>query len=292
MRPERVRLFVKLAEDLMEASTLGSVVQQHPGANQLLKNLHSELKLPHDVAWGDLKRIYWSELKDTRNGKWVIIKGTKGTGAIKSQGNGDYVTVGSDGGPVQSKKETKGGRIEEFLTPIIGKPVAMYSGEQGTAVTTKQNQRAANAKPAEGTVLTPDLIVKKFKPLWRKAAVQALADIQGFVQNQIKNGAFEKAESKLSKLKHLRAIIDELDEGDTAPDIIKTAVMSAIILSAGHFYPEQTGEITRGYGSYRGSAGLRAENQEGISLLLTDIREKDPSKMGYILSFFKRSLLA
>jgi hypothetical protein len=275
----------------MEVSSTSEKLMKHPGSLELMKHLHSQLKLPHDAEWGDLQRIFWSEFKDTRTGKWVLIKGVRGTGAIKSLGNGSYIAVGSNGGPVQSKEETKGGRIEEFLTPIIGKPKAMYSAEQGTDVVGKQTMRQKNKVPPAGQQVSADTIVKKFKPMWRKAIVQATADIQGFVMNQVKNGAFEKAQRKLKQLQELRKLADSLDEGDEAPELVKKAVGSAITLAAAHFYPAETGELSRGYVGYGGTYGLRAENQEGVKKLLTDLSNGDTNKMGVILGFFKRSLL-
>jgi len=291
MRPERLRLFAQLAEGLMEVSSTSEKLWNHPGAIQIMKHLHSEMELAHDTEWEDLPRIFWSEFKDTRTGKWVLIKGTKGTGAIKSLGNGTYLAVGSNGAQVQSQEETKGGRVEAFLKPIIGNPGAMFSAEQGTAVKDKQQARARNAVPPEGQQVSAETIVKKFKPMWKKAIEHAISDMRGFVVIQVKNGAFEKAQRKLKQLMALRALDDSLDEGDEAPELIKKAVGSAITLAAGHFYPEETGEITRGYGGYGGTYGLRAENPEGVKMLLADLSNGDTTKMGVILGFFKRSLL-
>jgi hypothetical protein len=291
MRPERLRLFAQLAEGLMEVSSTSEKLWNHPGAIQIMKHLHSEMKLAHDTQWEDLPRIYWSEFKDTRTGKWVLIKGSKGTGAIKSVGNGTYLAVGSNGAQVQSQEETKGGRIEAFLKPIIGNPGAMYSAEQGNAVRDKQQTRARNSVPPASQQVSAETIVKKFKPMWKKAIVQASADIQGFVMNQVKNGAFEKAQKKLRQLQELRKLMDELDEGDEAPELVKKAVGSAIALASAHFYPEETGELTRGYGGYGGTYGLKAEKPEGTKKLLADLSSGDTNKMGVILGFFKRSLL-
>lgn len=292
MRPERLRLFAQLAEGLMEVSSTSEKLWNHPGAIQVMKYLHSEMKLAHDTHWEDLPRILWSEFKDTRTGKWVLIKGSKGTGAIKSMGNGTYLAVGSNGGGVQIKDETKGGRVEEFLKPIIGnRAPAMYSADQGTAVRDKQQTRARNSVPPASQQVSAETIVKKFKPMWKKAIVQASADIQGFVMNQVKNGAFEKAQKKLRHLQELRKLMDDLDEGNEAPEMIKKAVGSAIALASAHFYPEETGELTKGYGGYGGTYGLKAEKPEGTKKLLADLSGGDTNKMGVILGFFKRSLL-
>jgi hypothetical protein len=167
----------------------------------------------------------------------------------------------------------------------------MFSADQGTVVRDKQKKRKQNAVPSATQAVSAETIVKKFKPMWQKAIVQASADIQGFVMNQVKNGAFEKAQKKLRQVQELRKLGDELDEGDEAPELIKKAVGSAIALAASHFYPEETGELSRGYGGYGGTYGLRAEKTEGTQKLLADISGGDTNKMGVILGFFKRSLL-
>jgi hypothetical protein len=103
----------------------------------------------------------------------------------------------------------------------------------------------------------------------------------------IKNDSFDKASHKLNLLQHLTKALDDLETGETkTPDAFREAVNQAILLAASHYYPEQTGNITK---SYR---GFSAERSEGQYLLLKDIASGDTSKIGTILAFFKRSLIS
>ena len=80
------------------------------------------------------------------------------------------------------------------------------------------------------------------------------------------------------------------------PGIFSSAIHNAIILSAGHFYPDETGEIRTGNGNAYGrrsssSASYQPQSDEGVKHLLSDIAAGDMEKMKTILGFFKRSLM-
>ena len=106
--------------------------------------------------------------------------------------------------------------------------------------------------------------------------------------NQIKNDAFEKAKRKLDHIEQLQNGLEAIEAGSgDVPQFIESSVNTAILMSAAHYYPEQTGEITKSYGR-----GYNAANSEGPQLLLKDISEGDTAKLGTILSFFKRTLIS
>jgi len=290
MRPETLKLFAQFCETFLpEASSSMAVIQQHPGGKDVIQKLHKDQKLAHDISYSPVAKISWSELKDSYRGAWVIIQGDNGTGAIKASGGntGDYFAVASTGGETRSMNDSRGGNVIDFLKGEIGGLRKFYVGKNTTAVGDKQKKRN-DAKVGTDTTISKEKLIKKFKPLWAKAITAAIADIKGHVANQIKNDAFEKAKRKLDHIEALQNGLEAIEAGSgEVPQFIESAVNTAILMAAAHYYPEQTGDITKSYGRSYSST-----NAEGPQLLLKDISEGDTSKLGTILSFFKRTLIS
>jgi hypothetical protein len=290
MSPETFKLFAQLCESMLdEASTSLSLIQNNPGGTEVIKKLHSDMRLAHDQKYTPVPKISWSDLKGSWRGAWVIIQGEKGTGAIKASGGntGSYEAVASSGGEVRVVKDSRGGNVIDFLKGEIGKLQKFYVGSNTTTVADKQKQRAGR-QDNTATQVSNETLVKKFKPLWVKAIAAAIADIKGHVANQIKNDAFEKAKKKLNHIENLQNGIEQLEAGiNETPDFINRAVNSAVLMTASHYYPEQTGNIERS----RYGGGLSAERSEGPAQLLKDISTGDTKKLGTVLTFFKRSLI-
>ena len=292
MRPESYQLFAQLCEGIVaEASSAMALIQQQPGGKEVIQKLHKSEQLGHDLVYQSIPKIAWSDLKDSYRGAWVIIQGEKGTGAIKASGGntGTYLAVASTGSEPESIKDGRGGNVIDFLKGKIGKLQKFYVAKNTTAVSDKQRKRSAdNAVAGPGTVNT-ETLVKKFKPLWSKAITAAVADIKGHVANMIKNDAFEKAKRKLDHVERLQNALEALEAGnlDSTPEFITGAVNTAVLMAAAHYYPETTGEITKSY-----SRNYNSTHQEGPQQLLKDIAGGDTSKLGTILSFFKRSLIS
>jgi hypothetical protein len=292
MRAEALQLFAQMCESVLdEASTSLSLIQSNPGGIEVIKKLHKDMKLAHDQNYKQIDKISWSDLKGNWRGAWVIIQGDKGTGAIKASGGntGDYTAVASAGGETRSMNDSRGGNVIDFLKGEIGKLQKFYVGSNSTAVTDKQKTRQSQQAGAGAQQVSNDTLIKKFKPLWNRAITAAIADIKGHIANQIKNDAFEKATRKLEYVGRLQSSADAMETGtlDDAPDFIKSAVQTAVLMTAAHYYPEQTGDITRGYGRSYSSA-----RSEGPQQLLKDITEGDTKKLGTVLSFFKRALIS
>lgn len=292
MKPESLKLFAQMCESVLdEASTSLSLIQNSPGGTEVIKKLHKDMKLAHDQDYKPVPKISWSELKDSWRGAWVIIQGDKGTGAIKASGGntGSYEAVASSGGEIRSVKDSRGGNVIDFLKGEIGGLRKFYVGKNTTAVSDKQKTRQSRQDGAGSAQVSNDTLVKKFKPLWARAITAAIADIKGHIANQIKNDAFEKAQRKLEYIGKLQNGAEAMESGtlDDAPDFVKSAVQTAVLMTAAHYYPEQTGDITRGYGRSYSSA-----QSEGPQQLLKDISEGDTKKLGTVLSFFKRALIS
>jgi hypothetical protein len=286
------RLFAQLCEELIsEVSSSLSIVGQNPGGQAVMKQLHSQSGLSHDQDYTPTTKISWSELKDSYRGAWVIIIGSNGTGAIRSRGGntGNYDALASNGGEVKSATDSRGGNILDFLKREIGTLKQFYVGKNSSKVQDVKKKRADQKQGASGPEVSQDTLVKKFKPLWVKSMHVALADIKGMVGTMIKNDAFEKAKKKIEILQRLEQSIDSIESGSSdVPGFINSAVSSAIYMAASHYYPDQTGDITRSrYGS-----GYAPTNNEGPKQLLADIAAGDTTKLGTILAFFKRNLIS
>ena len=270
MRPETLKLFAQFCETFLpEASSSMAVIQQHPGGTDVIQKLHKDQKLAHNISYSPVAKISWSELKDSYRGAWVIIQGDNGTGAIKASGGntGDYFAVASTGGETRSMNDSRGGNVIDFLKGEIGGLRKFYVGKNTTDVSDKQKKRA-DTKVGTDTTISKEKLIKKFKPLWAKA--------------------FEKAKRKLDHIEQLQSGLEAIEAGSgEVPQFIESAVNTAILMAAAHYYPEQTGDITKSYGRSYSSA-----NTEGPQLLLKDISEGDTSKLGTILSFFKRTLIS
>jgi len=288
MRTESYQLFSQLLEGyLNEASTSLNLILDNPGGKQVVKHLHTDMGLAHDQDYRQVEKISWSELKDARRGAWVIIKGTTGTGAIRATSSGTYEATASSGGEVENKSDGRGGNIIDFLKSKIGKLNKFYVGNNTTAVRDKQKKRKDQQAGKDASVVSVDSLTKKFKPLWIKAITAAIADVKGHIANQIKNDAFDKAAKKLEHVKRLQQAIESLETDSDTPSPVRAAINLAVLMSASHHYPEQTGAISRSYGS-----GYNAERSEGGSQLMKDIAAGDQKKLGTVLTFFKRSLIS
>jgi hypothetical protein len=286
MRTESFQVFSRLLENYVdEASTSLSLITGNPGGDLVVKKLHKEMNLAHDQDYRQVEKISWSDLKEPYKGSWVIIVGSKGTGAIRAKGD-NYDALASVGDEVKQARDGRGGNILDFLKSNIGKLQKFYVGRNTSAVSDKQSKRA-DAKKGTTTEINQETLMQKFKPLWARAISAAIADIKGHVANMIKNDAFEKAKRKLQQVESLQNALEALESGSAdTPGSVKSAINIAVLMAASHHYPEQTGTITRGYGS-----SYNAQFSEGPRQLLKDIAAGDQKKLGTVLGFFKRSLI-
>jgi len=286
MRIETCQAFAQLCESLTEASTAMDLVTKNLGGVDVVKHLHKNMRLAHDLPYKSIDKISWSALKNMYNGAWVVIIGSNGTGAIRAK-NDYYEAVASTGAGVEEASDGRGGNIIDFLKSKIGKLEKFYVAANTTDVSTKQATRKSQQAGTTAAPMSQETLVLKFKPLWLKAMTAAMADVKGYTANLIKNDAFEKAERKIEHIKSLQSGIDTIESGsDEVPQFIKSAVHLSVLMAASHYYPEQTGDITKSYRAYH------AANAEGPRQLLADISGGDTSKLGTILAFFKKALIS
>ena len=287
MNLESHKIFAQLCEAYVnEASTAMNLIVGKPGGAEVVQKLHKDMKLAHDLGYSPIDKISWSDLKNARNGAWVILQADSGSGAIRAV-NDRYEAVASTGGEVKTFTDGKGGNILDFFKNEIGKPRKFFVAKNTRDVDTKQQKRK-ETQPSASSEVTKDTIVKKFKPLWVRAMTAAIADIKGHIANMIKNDAFEKAKKKLNYLDSLYASLDELQAGATdTSEYVDRAVNMAVLMAASYHFPEQTGNIERS----RWGGGASAQFSEGPQLLLKAISEGDTAKLGTVLGFFKKALI-
>jgi len=287
------QLFANLCESyLPEASSSLDIVKTAPGGPEVMKQLHQKSGLAHDQSYKAVDKIAWSELKDSYRGAWVIILGTNGVGAIRASGGttGSYEAFTSTGAGVETINDSRGGNVLNFLKGNIGNLKKFYVGANTTAVKDKQKTRAGRQQGLAGAQITKDTLVTKFKPLWVKSMNASLADIKGMVGTMIKNDAYDKAKKKIDALQRLEKAIGDFENGNTdVPGFLSSAVGSAIMMAAAHYYPDTTGDITR---SRYNTGQYDTQHQEGPKQLLADIAAGDTAKLGTILGFFKRNLIS
>lgn len=291
MRQESMKLFAQLLETyLPEDSSATSIIGSVTGGAEVVRKLHREMGLAHDQEYQEIDKITWKDIKDTRYGAWILIKGSKAAGAIKADSRGSYESLAFDPatGQIEMLTHSRSDEIIPFLKNKIGKLRAFYVGkDSGNKIKKKIDRRNRSEKPAAG-VVNNDVLVKRFRPLWIKAMTAAEADIKGMIATMIKNSSYEKARRRMDQAQQLLSAIEKLETGslEETPNFIKEAVNVAIIMTAVHYYPEKTGEIQKDYKSYH------SQFSEGPQQLLKDISEGDTVKLGTVLTFFKRSLVS
>jgi hypothetical protein len=289
MKLETCQTFARLLESfVVEASSSMNILAAHPGGQEVVKHLHKNMALAHDLDYSPIEKISWSDIKGRSNGTWILVQGTKGTGAIRARGD-RYTAVASTGGEVKSIDDSRGGNILDFFKDEIGKVRQFHMARNTRAVDDKRRKRDDNKDATGAQPVSKDTLVKKFKPLWIRAISAAVADIKGHVANMIKNDAFDKAKKKLERVSTLQSAVYDLESGsEDTPEFIRTSVQIAIYMAASHHYPDQTGNITRsGWGG-----GYSAQFDEGPRRLLADITSGDTAKLGTVLGFFKRTLIS
>jgi len=275
---------------IKEDSTAIGMIGSLPGGTAVAQVLHRDKGLAHDQEFVPVPKISWSELKDAYRGAWVLIKGSKGAGAIRAK-SGDYESVAAnlETGEIDTFRDGRGGNNIDFLKSHIGKLTGFYVGKDSGKTAELKRKRNSNKSPEGPQVVNQDSLVKKFKPLWLRSMRAAENDIKGMITTMIKNDAYDKAEKKLAILKSLQKSSESMEFGELndAPEWLQRAVSNAILMAASHHYPEQTGEISRS----RYGGGINAQNSEGPKKLLQDISNGDTAKLGTILGFFKRNLI-
>lgn len=296
-------IFSQLCESIIqEASTASNILPGNAAANVLIKVLHGHYSLAHDQKYTQTDNISWNTINDTRTGAWAIIKFADGVGAIKAFKNKQgyaAVAVPDENLQVSEQQFTKGGDVINYFKQLgLGKIQQLYVGvDQGQLGLKKGARDVRRHQEQKLGTSSPEKLLAKFRPLWLRAIQAAQADVKGMAVTMVQNNAYRKANQKLERLNELQEIADAIESGeiDQTPnryssnarqETLKKYVTSAVYLAASHFYPEETGNITRSYG------GLNASGYQGPMMLLSDIGQGDQKKLAAVLGFFKRILIS
>jgi len=291
MHKTAYKLIAEGFREIYEASTSGDIVNSLPGGPEIMQALHTTQKAPHNLNYTPVPKISWAEIKGAYSSSWILIQADKGTGAIKFQGD-TYSAMASTGQGVEQFSNTRSGFVVDWLKGKIGGLRKFYVA-RGQADVTKVQRDRKSRQPnpeAEKFQYSERTSLQKFRPLIAKTIEHAVADIRGMAQTMLKNGNYDGAQKKIQKLQKYDEILFKLQNKNADLDNDFTTKMNdAIVLTAHHFYPEQTGEVSRG--GY-GSRGLRVENQQGTTQLFNDINSGDTAKLSTLLAFFKRGFTA
>ena len=299
---DNYRLFSQLCESFVaEAST---AMQQFdtPAAQTVLKHLHKEYALGHDIQT-DFKgrKPTWTDLKDYPN-SWLLINGTNGFAGAAFLGgsrwgkfkvitgvNGTYDTDTPD---VQTADFSAVAAATNHLKSRIGTIVSYYFVESQYSRNLRSDRTSTAAKDqlaGHPSNVTPGYIVKRFTPLFKKILIASKADVKGVIATMVKNDGFQKAQQKAQWLQAIDQSIDALESG-TVTDFLKYAVNNAILMAAKYHYPNDVGTITFRQTHYQMPV-YASKNDRGQELLLEAIGAGEKEKLGTVLAFLKRGLV-
>lgn len=304
MQKESVKSFVNLLESLVfEASTAIDIVKSNPDAKALMQFLHKNAHLPHDLVYRLEDKIEWSYVKGKswrdKGRRWIIVKGTKGVGAIMAQ-EGSYQTFAMVDNMPQQQASDSSKTIMTWLTERIGKPKVYYIATDQKTALDKHRERDQR-KPIPITTYTGEenfvrLMLQKFKPLMIKSLEYALNDTKGWAQILIKNHSWAKAQEKIKYMQYLQNALDNIIENrkinfeESMFSLIAKSMHNAILLTAHHYYPDMSGGF--GERSRYGNDRARLISDKAVSTLFSDIMNGDTKKLSTLISFFKGELIS
>ena len=300
---DNYKYFSQLCESIVSEASTAMAQFTGPGAQEILKQLHSKEALGHDVQPEPAVRPKWTDLKD-KPGTWLLIAGNKGFGAVRYLGSDNYRSRSSRSGSYQIF--TSNGRPDPdegnmvystfadnvtdangLLKSIIGDARKFYFVDSEYAKQLNQN-RGKNKPISDFNSVNVTTLTKRFKPLFRKILVASKADINGVIASMAKNDAHHKVDKKIDQIKLIDQAIHGLDN-DAISDVLGNAVSASVILTARYYYPQLTGNVTSGY-RYRDNS-LSAEKNDGVVKVLADIANGDREKLSAVLAYLKRSLV-
>jgi hypothetical protein len=256
---------------LYEASTAVNIIKDHPGGKQVIKELHTNRKLPHDVSWVQISDIRWSEFKETSYGV-ILGLADQGTVAIINRGSSTYRVIVSNGDGIEQTVESHGGRLKEFVKMHVGKIRTIYKSEFQRPffdLSRKQDVR----KELKQSVPRAKTIVERLRPLFLKTTQAAIADLKGSIITMIKNDAFEKARKKMRRVDKLTTLLDRTSvsqAGFYESSIFRDAINNAVTLAGLHLYPEDDARSIR---------------------VLKEINQGNMQSLSTVLGYFKITLL-
>lgn len=312
-------LFSVLCENITidEASEVIKALKNVPGAKDIGRFIHKEFKIPHDYKFFPTDKIELGKQDryDYASGRWYIIAGTKGSAGLQYANNSkeyklvvkrpsderysidNYPSSGNDSDfMVITSKSGKG--IMSQMRELIGKPVEYFHNKLDASIVGRKKVDRKNSKDVEKPLeLSLDTYVtmmfNKFRPTFLRVLKNAEAEYRGLLNIQIKNQSYEKAQKKLEKLQKLDNLIKHLEVEGTKDlpegwsNWLRACIGNALALTAGHYYPDETGDIET---NRWGNREYQIPN-EARQKVLNDIKNGDAKKLSTMLSYFKNQVL-
>ena len=292
--------FSKLCEGIVAEASTSMAEFSGPGAQEILKYLHTDQALGHDVNLKPIVRPKWADLGNNK-GSWFLISGNKGFAAAKYdagsyRNSGTYQLFASTGVPdpeegnmIYSNHAYNATDANKFVKDHVGDTKKFYM--VGSLYSSELRSKRASNQPndAKQRLIDKEILIKRFKPLFKKILIAARADVSGVVNSMIKNDAYDRAEKKIEHLKLLDRTLQNLENEENIPELLRDAVGNSLIMTARYYYPKQTGKINTVYG-YRSNA-LAPESSDGVKQVLIDIQSGDRQKLSAVLAYLKRSLI-
>ena len=296
------QLFSQLCESFVTEASAAMQQFDTPAAQTVLKHLHKEYALGHDIQT-DFKgrKPTWSDLKD-KPGSWLLINGSNGFAGAAFLGgtrNGQFKvitgvngTYDTDTPDVQTADFSSVAAATNNLKSRIGTIVSYYFVNSRYSRDLRFSRTSTAAKDqliGNPSRVTQEYIVKRFTPLFKKILTASKADVKGVIATMVKNDGFQKAQQKAQWLQTIDSTIDALESG-TVTDFLKIAVNNAILMAAKYHYPNDIGNITYRQTHYNMPMYTSA-NTRGQVLLLEAISAGEKEKLGTVLAFLKRGLV-
>lgn len=290
-----------------------------PNVLRLIRAMHSDSKfsLPHNASFTDFKFTDNEDLNKKLDSKpyiWIIF-GTGGAAGLYVSGRQvkalkivNEVPSGSADYSVFDKPElcnlysyspkVKLSWYFQKLRPFIGsisKTIVTTRGSDIQKVKTLKSKRSKIAPTdvpvakLSNTKIAINLLMR-FRPVWERYIIQALASIQEDIRRYTKNHNYVETRELISRAQRLYDFLNnpsdkirDIDMSGPTSNPIVHAMQLALLHASMHYYPEQH----RDYNP-RNSPNLTLTKPDK---LLSDIAAGDTEKIGTVLYYFKRGLL-
>lgn len=291
---------------LLEYSTTFNILKNpdgswHTGAKELLDQvITNKGMIPHDVQWEPINPAQMASwAKSSKKGVMIVLC-ERGTAMIEPRDDDFYqALISSETELVRLHRMTRYGAqflyafapLVKGIQELLGLPLRAYvTKDLGTKSVEKLRKKRKAAAPKR---MSYEQIVLRFKPLWEKTLVQAMADVKGWYSQLIKNDAYNKAQKKMRQLTDLRTMLDNLEAGNMVElkKGLLVYITTAVHMAAAHHYPTPAGTWGEAWSETAGRYVRRYKAPGVVEKFLADIENGDMNKLGSVLGYLKQELV-
>lgn len=186
-------------------------------------------------------------------------------------------------------------KIRSHIGSLSSRILATTGMTTDALVRAKINKKL-DANDAKLQVVSPAYVISsiatRFRPLWEKEIIRALASIQEDIRQAAKNHNYKSAREFTTRAERLYSFLNNPTEKFTTNDIINNtgpvvrAIKWALLHTALHYYPEEF----RGAEPTLSNLAIYSGNT-GMTRLLQQLSAGDREKIGMLLFYFKRGIL-